>query len=41
MLYYFLYPFRQHFGPFRVFGYLSFRAAGAARGRRIRTRRKA
>jgi phospho-N-acetylmuramoyl-pentapeptide-transferase len=30
MLYYFLYPFRQHFGPFRVFGYLSFRAAGAA-----------
>ena len=30
MLYYFLYPLRPHFGPFRVFGYLSFRAAGAA-----------
>ena len=30
MLYYFLYPFRQHFGPLRVFQYLSFRAAGAA-----------
>ena len=30
MLYYFLYPLRQHFGPFRVFQYLSFRAAGAA-----------
>ena len=30
MLYSFLYPLRQHFGPFRVFGYLSFRAAGAA-----------
>jgi phospho-N-acetylmuramoyl-pentapeptide-transferase len=30
MLYSFLYPLRQHFGPFRVFQYLSFRAAGAA-----------
>jgi phospho-N-acetylmuramoyl-pentapeptide-transferase len=30
MLYYFLYPLRQLFGPFRIFGYLSFRAAGAA-----------
>ena len=30
MLYYFLYPFRQHFGPLRVFGSQSFRAAGAA-----------
>ena len=30
MLYYFLYPLRLHFGPFRVFGTLSFRAAGAA-----------
>jgi phospho-N-acetylmuramoyl-pentapeptide-transferase len=30
MLYYFLYPLRQHFGPLRVFQYLSFRAAGAA-----------
>jgi len=30
MLYSFLYPLRQHFGPFRVFGYQSFRAAGAA-----------
>src|SRR6185437_6963741 len=30
MLYYLLYPLRQHFGPLRVFGYLSFRAAGAA-----------
>jgi phospho-N-acetylmuramoyl-pentapeptide-transferase len=30
MLYSFLYPLRQHFGPFRVFQYQSFRAAGAA-----------
>ncbi|MFI5312280.1 MAG: phospho-N-acetylmuramoyl-pentapeptide-transferase, partial [Gemmatimonadales bacterium] len=30
MLYYFLYPLRQHFGPFNVFRYISFRAAGAA-----------
>ena len=30
MLYYFLFPFRQHFGPLRVFGSQSFRAAGAA-----------
>jgi phospho-N-acetylmuramoyl-pentapeptide-transferase len=30
MLYYFLFPLRQHFGPLRVFSYLSFRAAGAA-----------
>ena len=30
MLYYFLFPFRDHFGPLRVFGYQSFRAAGAA-----------
>jgi phospho-N-acetylmuramoyl-pentapeptide-transferase len=30
MLYYFLYPLRDHFGPFRVFQYISFRAAGAA-----------
>ena len=30
MLYSFLYPLRSHFGPFRVFTYLSFRAAGAA-----------
>ncbi|HEY4659258.1 MAG TPA: phospho-N-acetylmuramoyl-pentapeptide-transferase [Gemmatimonadaceae bacterium] len=30
MLYYFLFPLREHFGPFRVFGYISFRAAGAA-----------
>jgi phospho-N-acetylmuramoyl-pentapeptide-transferase len=30
MLYSFLYPLRAHFGPFRVFTYLSFRAAGAA-----------
>ncbi|MGH7654259.1 MAG: phospho-N-acetylmuramoyl-pentapeptide-transferase [Gemmatimonadaceae bacterium] len=30
MLYYLLYPLRQHFGPLRVFQYLSFRAAGAA-----------
>src|SRR3990172_2335033 len=30
MLYYFLFPLREHFGPFRVFGEISFRAAGAA-----------
>ncbi|MCX5767011.1 MAG: phospho-N-acetylmuramoyl-pentapeptide-transferase [Gemmatimonadetes bacterium] len=30
MLYYFLFPLRDHFGPLRVFGYQSFRAAGAA-----------
>ena len=30
MLYYFLYPLRGHFGPFNVFRYISFRAAGAA-----------
>jgi phospho-N-acetylmuramoyl-pentapeptide-transferase len=30
MLYYFLYPLRDRFGPFRVFQYISFRAAGAA-----------
>jgi phospho-N-acetylmuramoyl-pentapeptide-transferase len=30
MLYSVLYPLRQHFGPFRVFQYQSFRAAGAA-----------
>ena len=30
MLYYFLFPLRQHFGPFRVFQFISFRAAGAA-----------
>src|ERR1035437_2454314 len=30
MLYYLLFPLRQLFGPFRIFGYLSFRAAGAA-----------
>src|SRR5476649_1485798 len=30
MLYSILYPLRQYFGPFRVFGYQSFRAAGAA-----------
>ena len=30
MLYYLLYPLRGHFGPFNVFRYQSFRAAGAA-----------
>src|SRR3989304_10199137 len=30
MLYSFLFPLREPFGPFRVFGYISFRAAGAA-----------
>jgi phospho-N-acetylmuramoyl-pentapeptide-transferase len=30
MLYYFLFPLRQHFSPFNVFRYISFRAAGAA-----------
>ncbi len=30
MLYYFLFPLRQYFGPFNVFRYISFRAAGAA-----------
>lgn len=30
MLYYFLYPLRQHFGPLRLFQAQSFRAAGAA-----------
>src|ERR1035437_4300427 len=30
MLYYLLFPLRQLFGPFRIFGYLWFRAAGAA-----------
>ena len=30
MLYYLLYPLRGHFGPFNVFRYKSFRAAGAA-----------
>jgi phospho-N-acetylmuramoyl-pentapeptide-transferase len=30
MLYYLLYPLRGHFGPLRVFGFISFRAAGAA-----------
>ena len=30
MLYYFLYPLREIFFGFNVFGYISFRAAGAA-----------
>ncbi|MBI1808589.1 MAG: phospho-N-acetylmuramoyl-pentapeptide-transferase [Gemmatimonadetes bacterium] len=30
MLYYLLYPLREHFSPFNVFRYISFRAAGAA-----------
>ena len=30
MLYEFLYPLREYFSPFRVFTYISFRAAGAA-----------
>jgi phospho-N-acetylmuramoyl-pentapeptide-transferase len=30
MLYEFLFPLRDHFSPFRVFQYISFRAAGAA-----------
>ena len=30
MLYYFLYPLREQVGAFRVFNYISFRAAGAA-----------
>lgn len=30
MLYYFLVPLREHFGPFNLFTYITFRAAGAA-----------
>lgn len=30
MLYHFLFPLREYFGPFNVFRYISFRAAGAA-----------
>ena len=30
MLYALLYPLRDHFGPFRVFSYISFRVAGSA-----------
>ena len=30
MLYWLLYPLRDHFGPLNVFRYISFRAAGAA-----------